>query len=162
MKRSELFLRTDALVIAATDLVKVRLRTLIPQAVAQEFSRVQPNVLDENGVSEIRLESPVSQVLAESIFSAARERAGLLVAQVIAEKLAIDGAAKTWRAGRSERERRVQRDFDEWARWQRQRTDNYVRLARLRAGSTAEPRPIALQRAKLRARIAALTLPRIN
>ncbi len=141
---------------SAADLLKVRLTALIRHAVEREFSPEHPLVLQTSQAPPFNLEPRLLQITAEGIFVAARERAALLVAQAVAERLtAGDGA--NWMESKRALEQRAHREFDKYVREERDATARRTRLAQLRSGSAPTPRN-SLSAKALRARLAALQL----
>ena len=155
----------------AVDLLKARFPSLIRDAIEREFSPEGPITVVVGDVNALAFQSRALQETAKGILSAARERATLLVAQAVAERLAA-GDGEKWLAATREREARAQREFDEYKlncqRETRERQERRALLKRIRSGSIADSpaatreRSISLERAALRARINALSLPRIQ
>lgn len=164
MKRKDVEERWLALVNAimdpATDLVKARLPALIHQAIQHEFSSERPLALHASGAPALRFDTRAAQLAAEALMTTAHQRATLLVAQAIAARLAA-GDGEKWFAAKRRQEERLQHEFDEYAREQREMAARRARVSRLRQGSIASPKRLAAAEA-LRARIAALRLPRIQ
>jgi len=163
MKRAE-FKRErvygNALIDPVVALLNARFPSLIRDAVEREFSGDPPIALHASDVPSLKFERRVVQVTAEGILTAARERAALYVARAVADRLAAEGG-ETWRAGQRHLVQRAQREFDEYARAHRDQVAQRERVARLRKGPIASPKRTASAEA-LRARIAALRLPRIQ
>jgi hypothetical protein len=151
----------DDIVDAISDLVRARLGVLIPQAVANEFSRAQPKDVDCDS-PPMSLRCAFLQAIAEAVLCAARSRSAQQVAEAVAQRLVANDGVECWLAGRAERTRSVQREFDVWAAGQRDRQARRARLAQIRRGSVAERPELTVERAKLRRRIARVRLPSLN
>jgi hypothetical protein len=145
---------------SATDLLKVRLTALVRHAVEREFSPEHPLVLQTSQVPPFSLEPRSLQVTAESILIAVRERAVLLVAQAVAERL-MAGDGTKWFESKRALEQRAQREFDKYIREERETAARHERLARLRRTSGLQSKN-SLSAKALRARLAALQLRSIQ
>lgn len=159
IQRKSAFAYARSILDPATERLKVRVPTLVRQAIDSEFSLELPLALHASDVP-FKFESPVMQATAEGLMTAVRERVALLVAQAVAERLAA-GDAEKWHAAKRRQEDRAEREFDKYLRDERNQTERRARLTRIKQGSIASPRRSASSEA-LRKRIAAMRLPRIS
>jgi hypothetical protein len=141
---------------SATDLLKIRLTSLVRHAVESEFSSELPLILRPSEALPFAIAPRSLHVAAEGLLIAARERVAHLVAQAIAERLAR-GEGSKWLDSNRALERRAQREFDAYIREEHEQAGRRERLAKLR-GQSGRGLKDSRSKAALRMRLAALQL----